>query len=103
MRRLDEDPGLVSTSDGLLEEAELELLPAVSYDRLSALEIPGGFLQSLVFLAPTSASELGGADAVLFVSLARDDRVEVRLLAGAGEGNRAFGLFQLKRQGVEED
>lgn len=103
MSRLDEDPGTVSTSDGLLDDAALVALPAITFDRLSALEIPGGFLRSLVFIAPTSAPELHGADAVLFVSLGQNGRVEVRVLAGSGEGRRLYGLFRLEREPIEEE
>ncbi len=103
MSRLDESPGVVTTSDGLFREAALVALPAITFDRLSALEIPSGFLRSLVFLAPTAAPELGGSDAVLFVSLGQDGRVEVRALAGAGDGRRTYGLFQLRREPIEEE
>lgn len=102
MSRLDEAPGTVGTSDGLFREASLVALPAITFDRLNALEIPTGFLRSLVFLAPTSDPELQGADAVLFVSLGQNGRVEVRVLAGAGEGRRVYGLFQLSREALDE-
>jgi len=102
MRSLDTQPGRINTSDGLLDDEVLVMLPQITCDRMSALEIPGNFLRSLVFLAPTSAPELEGADAVLFVSLGEGDAVEVRVLAGAGEGRRAFGVFRLDRERVEE-
>ncbi len=101
MNSLDVDPGTVSTTDGLLDEAGLVALPEITYDRLSALEIPSGFLRSFVFLAPLTAPEYRGTDAVLFVSLRQDGGVEVRLLAGAGEGQRLFGLFRLQREQIE--
>jgi hypothetical protein len=102
MSRLDDDPGTVSTSDGLFETVALVALPAITFDRLSALEIPGGFLRSLVFLAPTAAPELNGADAVLFVSLGQNGRVETRVLAGSGERRRVYGLFHLEREPIDE-
>jgi len=103
MRRLDEDPGVVSTSDGLLDQAELVALPAITFDRLSALEIPGNFLRSLVFLAPTSAPEAGGADAILFISLAVDGQVEARVLVGNGDRGRLYGVYKLARERVEDE
>jgi hypothetical protein len=101
MRDLDTEPGHVRTSDGLLD-TPLVALPEITRDRLSALEIPGGFLRSLVLMAPTSAPELEGVDATLFISLGQDDDVEVRVLAGAGERRRAFGVFRLSREVQEE-
>lgn len=103
MTRLDTDPGMVSTSDGLLDGASLVALQAITFDRLSALEIPGGFMRSLVFLAPVSAPELRGTDAVLFVSLRQDGGVEARVLAGAGEARRVFGLFRLQRETIDDE
>lgn len=103
MRTLDTRPGTVNTSDGLFNNVELVMLPEITCDRLSALEIPGNFIRSFIFLAPTSASELGGTDAVLFVSLGQQDSVEVRVLAGSGGSNRIFGVFSLDRVRVEEE
>jgi hypothetical protein len=103
MRHLDGNPGQVTTSDGLLDQVSLVTLPEITCDRLSALEIPGNFLRSLVFLAPTSPPALQGTDAILFVSLGQGDQVEVRLLSGAGAGRRLFGVFRLKREAVSPD
>lgn len=103
MRRLDTDPGSVSTSDGLFDDVSLVTLPEITCDSLSALEIPGNFLRSFIFLAPTSAPELEGADGVLFVSLAHNDRIDVRVLVGSGEGSRAFGVFHLDRERIEDE
>lgn len=102
MRQLDTEPGTVVTSDGLLD-APLVALPEVTRDRLSAVEIPGGFLRSLVLMAPTSAPQLQGSDAVLFISLGQNDQVEVRVLAGAGERRRLFGVFSLYSEFLEEE
>jgi len=102
MRQLDTEPGSVYTSDGLLD-APLVALPEVTRDRLSAVEIPGGFLRSLVLMAPTSAPQLQGSDAVLFISLGQNDQVEVRVLAGAGERRRVFGVYRLYREVIEEE
>lgn len=102
MRQLDTEPGTVVTSDGLLD-APLVALPEVTRDRLSAVEIPGGFLRSLVLMAPTSAPQLQGSDAVLFISLGQNDQVEVRVLAGAGERRRLFGVFLLYLEVLEEE
>ena len=102
MRSLDTQPGTVSTSDGMFDHVELVMLPEISCDRLSDLEIPGNFMRSLIFLAPVSDAELAGTDAVLFVSLGKtEENVQVRALAGAGEGRRAFGVFQLTLQTIE--
>ncbi len=102
MGTLDTDPGVIRTSDGLFDSASLVMLPEITLDRLSALQIPGNFLRSFIFLAPTSEPELMSTDAVIFVSLAQNDRVEVRVVAGAGDSRRAFGVFFLSRQRVEE-
>lgn len=99
MRSLDTDPGVVNTSDGLFDDERLVMLPEITCDRLSAFEIQGNFLRSFIFLAPTSDPEMRNADAVLFVSLGQgDDQVEVRVLTGAGDRRRAFGVFHLTRQ-----
>jgi hypothetical protein len=104
MRSLDTQPGTVNTSDGMFDHVELVMLPEISSDRLSDLEIPGNFMRSLIFLAPVSDSELAGADAVLFVSLGKtEENVQVRALAGAGEGRRAYGVFQLTLQTLDEE
>ena len=104
MRRLDSEPGTVSSSDGMFDHVDLVMLPQITSDRLSGLEIPGNYMRSFLFLAPTSSPELEGADAVLFVSLGQsEDRVDVRVLAGSGEGRRAFGVFHLIREVVEEN
>jgi hypothetical protein len=104
MRALDTEPGAVNSSDGMFDHVELVTLPEVARDRVSDLEIPGNFMRSLIFLAPVSDPELAGADAVLFVSLGQsEETVEVRALAAAGEGRRAFGVFQLTLQTIEEE
>lgn len=103
MGTLETDPGVVHTSDGLFDNEELVMLPEITCDRLSAFEVPGNFLRSLIFLAPTAEPELNGTDAVLFVSLAQDDKVEVRVLAGAGDRRRAFGVFNLMREQLENE
>jgi hypothetical protein len=103
MRTLDTDPGVVATSDGLFEAAHLVMLPEITCDRLSAFELEGGFRRSFIFLAPVSDPAFAGTDAVLFVSLGQsEDKVEVRVLIGAGERRRAFGVFHLAREVVEE-
>lgn len=104
MRSLDTRPGTVSTSDGMFDHVDLVMLPEISSDRLSDLEIPGNFMRSLIFLAPVSDPGLAGTDAVLFVSLGKtEESVQVRALAGAGEGRRAYGVFQLTLQTLEEE
>lgn len=104
MRSLDSEPGMVTTSDGMFDDVSLVMLPEITCDRLSGLEIPGNYMRSFLFLAPTSSQELQGADAVLFVSLGQSENVvDVRVLAGAGEGRRAFGVFHLIRETVEEE
>lgn len=104
MRTLDTQPGTVSTSDGMFEHVDLVMLPEISSDRLSDLEIPGNFMRSLIFLAPVSDAELAGTDAVLFVSLGKtEENVQVRALVGAGDGRRAYGVFQLTLQTLEEE
>lgn len=104
MRSLDSEPGMVTTSDGMFDDVALVMLPEITCDRLSGLEIPGNYMRSFLFLAPTSSQELQGADAVLFVSLGQSENVvDVRVLAGSGEGRRAFGVFHLLRETVEEE
>lgn len=104
MRHLDTEPGRVSTSDGLFDNDELIMLPEITCDRLSSFEIQGNFIRSFIFLAPTSEPDMQGADGVLFVSLGQgEDRVEVRLLVGAGDRRRAFGVFHLTRELREDE
>ena len=104
MRSLDSEPGMVSTSDGMFDHVSLVMLPEITCDRLSGLEIPGNYMRSFLFLAPTTTPELQGTDAVLFVSLGQsEDLVDVRVLAGGGDRRRAFGVFHLVRETVEEE
>ena len=76
-------PGTVTTSDGSLTDVVLEPIAPLTHDALSDYEIP-------------TEGPLAGREPMAFVSLMRDGRVEVRVIAGTGSRDGDyFGLWRL--------
>ncbi|MDW8250885.1 MAG: hypothetical protein RMJ98_16445 [Myxococcales bacterium] len=98
---LDRSPGKVSTSDGLLKEAPLQVVPQIFHDPLSTLEFGEGRRRNLIYSALPAN---GGSAVVVILSLMESGDAEVRLLRAApaeqgGGGDEAiFGVFPLKKR-----
>lgn len=103
--RLQDAPGVVSTSDGLFVDAPLRPIPQLAHDSLSTLQFGEGRVRNLLF----GAQPTEGATAYVVISLLENESVEVRVLRGApaapGEqpsadeqGPELFGVFPLVRR-----
>ncbi len=109
-------PGSVTVSgelcDPALSQTPLLPIPPLFHDQLSQYDFPGnGRLRNYLFLARPSDGPLSGRDAMVFVSLIRGGRAEVRVIAGTGQSacdpsdcdRRAtgdcdfFGVFALEK------
>lgn len=101
--RLQDGPGVVTTSDGRFRATPLRPIPQVWHDPISTLTFGDGRRQNLVYaLAPTEDGG-SGADVMTVVSLMQSGAVEVRLLRGAPREGQAssdalFGIFTLERR-----
>jgi hypothetical protein len=100
---LDRAPGRVSTSDGLLQDTPLRVVPEVFHDPISTLNFGEGRRRNLIYAV--TPKEQGPA-VVVILSLLENGEVEARLFrAPTGpEGTREgaiFGVFPLqKRKGT---
>ena len=109
-------PGRVWVRDEVcgatLEGASLRVIEPLAHDELSLFDFPGGKrLRNYMLLVDAESGPLAGREAFAFVSLMRDDSVEVRLVAGSGARVCApddcaalasgacdfFGVFRLER------
>ena len=98
---LQDAPGTLKTSDGLLGGAPLRPIPQLWHDPLSLLSFGEGRLKNLMYVARSSTGDL-----MAVVSLMASGNVEVRLLRGvsgppagsAGEPEPVFGVFPLERR-----
>lgn len=97
---LDPPPGVLSTSDGALQDVPLEPIAPLSHDVLAEYEIPSGErLRNYIFVLRPSEGPLAGREPMAFVSLMGDGTLEVRVIAGGGSApGDFFGLFRLTRQ-----
>lgn len=93
-------PGILSTSDGALDEVPLEPIAPLSHDVLGEYEIPSGErLRNYIFVIRPTEGPLAGREPMVFVSLMGDGAIEVRVIAGGGGApGDHFGLFRLTRQ-----
>jgi hypothetical protein len=105
---LAERPGVVATSDGLLQDQPLRAIPELSHDPLSTLQFGEGHVRDLV-LAVDPTDPAAGPTLLAVVSLLHDGDAEVRLLRGAPpppdaravpavNGAPVFGVFPLRRE-----
>lgn len=103
---LDSKPGIISTSDGLLKDASLRVVPQIFHDPLSTLEFGEGRRRNLIYAATPAKP---GSAVVVILSLLESGEAEVRLLraAPAPDGDAPtpesaiFGVFPLqKRKGT---
>lgn len=101
--RLDADalataPGVITTSDGLLVDAPLLVVPQVFNDPLSTLQFGEGRRRNLLYTALPG----DGTPALMVVlSLMASGDVEARLLRGPaapGGAPAVFGVFPLQRR-----
>jgi hypothetical protein len=105
---LQDDPGMVSTKDGLFHATALRTIPQLWQDPLSTLNFGEGRIQNAIYVARGNAIEdAPGGDVVVVVSFMSAGDIEVRLLRGAppapdsgpepsGPPN-LFGVFTLDR------
>lgn len=96
---LQDEPGIISTSDGRLKGAPLRVIPQIWHDPLSTLSFGDGRMQNLVYAASPSDTQ----DLVVVISLMQSDSIEVRLVRGApeqdgGAGSSVFAVFNLAKQ-----
>ncbi len=108
--------GVLRTDDSqcgepTFRDTELRAIEPLRHDLLSQLDFPGGErLRNYLLVARPERGALAGRDVTVVLSLMRDGRVEVRILAGWGRAcdeedcaARAagrcdyFGVFDLRR------
>jgi len=90
-------------------------IEALRHDQLSRYEVPGdGRVKNYIFAMSPVSGPLAGRDVMVFVSLLRSERVEVRVVAGSGQnacdptdcdqieagGCDYFGVFSLEREAL---
>jgi hypothetical protein len=101
--RLQDTPGVISTSDGRFGSTPLRPIPQIWHDPLSTLSFGEGREKNLVYVA---SSKDNGGDVMVVVSLMKSGSVEVRLLRGApdpdagsasGSPTNLFAVFYLER------
>jgi len=103
--RIQEEPGDVSTDDGIFVDAPFRPIPQLAHDSLSMLQFGEGAVRHL--LLGVQPSE--GAMAYAFVSLLERQDIEVRILRGAPPiesestvpgafGRDLFAVFPLTKQ-----
>jgi hypothetical protein len=108
---LQDNPGNVSTSDGLFATVPLRPIPQIWQDPLSTFTFGEGRLKNLIYVATASVpfADGNGNDVFFVVSLMQAGDVEVRMLrgapglvtdgaAGATSGGNLFAVFDLTRQ-----
>jgi len=112
-------PGTLTTSDdpcSIFTGATLEVVTPLAHDQLSLYDFPGGGrLRNFIYAVDVATGPLAGRNALAFVSLMDDKKIEVRIIAGAGQeectaadcsmtatGNPCdfFGLFKMRREDV---
>ncbi|RYE93397.1 MAG: hypothetical protein EOO75_04465 [Myxococcales bacterium] len=101
--RLDADalataPGVITTSDGLLADAALQVVPQVFNDPLSTMQFGEGRRRNLVY---TALPQDGTAAVLVVLSLMESGDVEARLLRGPAASSAPpaiFGVFPLQRR-----
>src|SRR5882672_9444576 len=71
---LQDDPGAISTDDGLFHKVPLRPIPQLWHDPLSTLSFGEGRLKNLIYVARSSA----GDDVFVVVSLMQSGEIEVR-------------------------
>ena len=84
-----EDPGTISTSGedcgATFTDTPLLPIPPLAHDQLGLYEFPGGGrIRNYMFVARPETGPLAGRDAMVFLSLIRGGKIEVRIVAGPG-------------------
>jgi hypothetical protein len=71
----------LTTSDGVFDDTPLKMLAAVPHDQISRYDFPGpARLRNYVLMARPTSGPLAARDVVVFVSLLKSGRVEVRVM-----------------------
>lgn len=101
---LQQTPGVLSTSDGVFDNAEMFALPQLQNDVLSSLQFGEGRMRNIVL----GAQPTRGPTALVVVSLMDDGKVEVRVVRGAPPAasdpvqdepdDGLFGVFPLEKE-----
>ena len=110
-------PGTLTTVGELcgptFDETPLRAITALTHDQLSLYDFPGGGrVRNYIFIARPETGPLAARDAMVFLSLLRGGRVEVRVIAGTGNapcdpsdcdafnagGCDFFGVFDLRNR-----
>ncbi|MFW5924969.1 MAG: hypothetical protein ACOCV4_02320 [Myxococcota bacterium] len=82
----------------------LRAVPPLQHDALSLYDFPGsGRIQNFIYAARPDTGPLGGRDVTVFLSLSRDESMEVRVLSGFGQQTCGpcecyFGVFPLTKE-----
>jgi hypothetical protein len=101
---LQDQPGTITTSDGLFQATALRPIPQIWHDPLSTLTFGEGRTQNLLYVATPRDGDAGaGPDAIVVLSLMQSGEVEGRVLRGAPGGAPSdapnlFGVFTMKRE-----
>jgi hypothetical protein len=106
--RLQDSPGILSTSDGRFKATPLRPIPQIWHDPLSTLSFGEGRVQNLVYVATPAGPATDTQDVMVFMSLMDEGGIEVRIVRGApqvdggapasGESAPVFGVFTLDRR-----
>jgi hypothetical protein len=98
--RLEEAPGVISTTDGRFHMTPLRPIPQIWHDPLSTLNFGEGRIKNLLYAATPNADAGDPQDLLVVVSLLQSNDVEVRLIRSApgGSTNAIFAVFTLTRQ-----
>jgi hypothetical protein len=103
--RLQDAPGVITSSDGRFQATPLRPIPQIWHDPLSTLSFGDGRVQNLVYVATPMTDSGTEPDAMVVLSLMQGGGVEARVVRGAppvgqtDEGTSLFGVFSLSRAG----
>lgn len=98
--RLEQSPGVITSSDHRFNGTALRPIPQAFHDPISTLAFGDGRARNLLYVASAA-----GGDVTVIVSLMQGGDVEVRTLRGAPGGaidagstaENVFGVFELTR------
>jgi hypothetical protein len=109
------EPDCPCTRAPALDGAVMLTTPPLVHDQLSLYDFPGGGrMRNYVFAVEAASGPLANRDPMAFVSLIRGGRIEVRIVAGSGQGDcdprdcdaytnnecDFYGVFHLEREAV---
>lgn len=102
---LQDNPGVISTSDGRFRADALRPIPELLHDPLSTLNFGEGRVKNFVYVARPTGDGTDKSDAMVVISLLQSTDIEVRMFRSApmdGDGGaepaaRLFGVFALSK------